>query len=99
MYRLAEFPGVAMGEVGVPTGERSLDSGDIEVAVEVEEFPGLNALVVAADVGWADANTIGEDPKTEEVCADAGFKDLAFDGVDFEVKAGKVGFDAFAGVD
>ena len=64
MYRLAEFPGVAVGEVGVPTGERSLDSGKVEVAVEVEEFPCLNAVTVTAEVGLTDADTVGEDSKT-----------------------------------
>ena len=69
-----------MGEVGVPTGERSLDSGEVEMAVEVEAFPGLDAVAVvaAAAVGLADADAIGEDSKTKEVCADAGFKNLAF---------------------
>ena len=67
-----------MGEVGVPTSERSLDSGEVEMAVEAEAFPGLDAVAVAAEVGLADADAIGEDSKTKEVCADAGFKNLAF---------------------
>ena len=99
MYRLAEFPGVTVAEVCVPTGERSLDSWEVEVAVEVEAFPGLDAVTMAEEVGLTDADAIGEDSKTEEVCADAGFKDLAFDGVDFELEAAEMGFDAFAGVD
>lgn len=40
---------------------------------------------------------LGEDTESDEVCAAAGCKNLAFDGVDLEAEAGEVGFDLRAG--
>ena len=41
-----------------------MDSGEVEVAVEVEAFPGLDAVAMAAEVGLANADAVGEDSET-----------------------------------
>ncbi len=45
----------------------------------------------------ADSDAIWEDAEADEVTANAGFEDLAFDGVDFEMEFGfEIGFDRFS---
>ena len=97
LYLLAEFVGVGVGEMVVPTGERSLDTFEMETIFLIQHFPILNAGSGTAKIAIVDANVGGENAEADEVTTDAGFKDLAFDGVDFEVEFGlEVGFDRFS---
>ena len=45
-----------------------------------------------AKVAAADANAIGQDTKPDKTCTAAGFKDLAFDRMNFEAKLSQMGF-------
>ena len=89
--------GVGVGKMFVPTGERSLDTFEMETISLIQHFPILNAGPGAAKIAITDANVGREDAKADEVTTDAGFKDLAFDGVNFEVEFGlEDGFDRFS---
>ena len=85
--------GVGVGEMVVPTGERSLNAFEMQAVFLIQHFPTFDAGPGTAKIAIADANVGGKNAEADEVAADAGFKDLAFDGVDFEVEFSlEVGF-------
>jgi hypothetical protein len=52
----------------------------------------FQALARSSQIIVTDANMVGEDAKSDEVCADASFVELAFDGMDADAKGGEVRF-------
>jgi hypothetical protein len=80
-------------EVGSPALEGALKGKVVEFVTVECVLEGSQSMAGVAQAAGTDANMGGEDAETDEVCAAAGGRDLAFDRVDFEAEAGEVGFD------
>lgn len=78
---MAEFPSVAVGEMGVPTLQRSQNVLDIWICLVAKP---VESAAAATEAIGADTNGTREDAEPDEVCTDAGFEALAFDEMDVE---------------